>query len=435
MAGQITDAEARARVAQWCPTFQPTVLFPGALKPWQGTCLGCGAEVAPQYLNLQQGRGACRACGRQKTTSKQRHGDDTARERVAQWAPSFLPASPYPGATHPWPGVCVDCGDSVQPTYHSMQQGGGHCPKCGRLKSQASRRLTDDVARMRASEYSPNFQPNTPYPGNNQTPWFGRCTGCGRDVSPTYANIQQGGSACAYCAGAQVDPAQAHARYIQAGGIPDGPYPGKNSLPWPGTCGNCGKRIKPTWASISKPGRGCCNYCAKTAAGASRHLDPNEAAAFITSLGFEPLETYPGTAGGSWRMRHKCGLEQSKSYNNLQQGHSCSECAEYAFRLDLPAVFYIVANDHWIKGGITNKLKRRLVEHRMAGLRELLFTVETLDGRSALELERRWLEARASLGREMWATSDDLANGYTETVRRTVATEELLMNIASSGTN
>jgi len=134
-------------------------------------------------------------------------------------------------------------------------------------------------------------------------------------------------------------------------------------------------------------------------------------------------------------MRHECGLEQSKSYNNLQQGHNCSECAEYAFRLDLPAVFYVVANDQWIKGGITNKLKRRLIEHRIVGLKEILCTVETVDGRLALELEKRWLEARALLGSDMWATSDDLANGYTETVRRTDATEKLLFGIAASGTS
>lgn len=147
MAERITDAEARARVAQWCPTFQPTVPFPGALKPWQGVCLECGADVAPQYSNLQQRGGACRACGRKRATSIQRRSDDAAREKVALWAPSFIPATPYPGAALPWPGVCVDCGDSVEPTFHSMQQGRGHCPNCGRLKSQAARRLTDDVAR------------------------------------------------------------------------------------------------------------------------------------------------------------------------------------------------------------------------------------------------------------------------------------------------
>jgi hypothetical protein len=105
----------------------------------------------------------------------------------------------------------------------------------------------------------------------------------------------------------------------------------------------------------------------------------------------------------------------------------------YSYKLDSPAVFYVVANTNWIKGGISNNLSRRLIEHRMQGLHELLGSVEAPNGHLPLELEARWLASRATVAQHLWATADEVPNGFTETVRRTEQTEQLLLNIVSEG--
>jgi len=417
-----------------CPTFSPSVPYPGANAPWKGSCLGCGAEVSPRYANLSQGRGPCIACAHKRRGAQSRFSDADARENVTKWAPAFLPSVPYPGALEPWLGICLDCGNTVQPKYHSLQQGAGHCPECGRLRSIQSRRLTDEVARASAAEFDPDFTPTSPYPGNNGTNWPGTCNKCGKVVRPTYAHLQQGGAACAFCAGAKVDTDFAFARYLEAGGTPKIPYPGKNNVPWPGTCNKCRKMIAPTWANIKKTGRGVCNYCAKKASGASRKLDAKSTVRFVQSLGFEPQEKFPGLVTDPWLLVHtECGKQMRKTYNYLQSGHGCPECSTYYFSLDAPGFFYVVASQTWIKPGITNVPKRRLAEHRMQGLSELVYMVEFASGREALALEREWLAIRAEqIPEDSWARIEDLPNGYTEAVRRTVEAEVLIKNLLES---
>jgi len=116
MAKQLSDTEARSRVALLCPTFSPSVPYPGANAPWKGSCLGCGAEVSPRYANLSQGRGPCLACAHKRRGEQSRISDADARENVTKWAPAFLPSVPYPGALEPWLGICLDCGNTVQPS-------------------------------------------------------------------------------------------------------------------------------------------------------------------------------------------------------------------------------------------------------------------------------------------------------------------------------
>lgn len=357
-----------------------------------------------------------------------RLSDAEARARVAVWAPSFRPVDVYPGATKPWVGECADCGAQVQPTFHSLQQGRGHCRDCGRKRSVESRRLSDADAQARAAEYAPNFVPHGPYPGNNQKPWPGVCRQCGRDISPTFAIIQQRGSACPFCARKKVDPDEAFRVYVESGGTPKVPYPGKNDVPWPGVCNACGVEVAPTWANVRKPGRGVCNACAKRASARSRVLDPDAAALALTHWGFEPLEPYPGRAAQPWLIRHReCGVELRRSYNYVQQGHGCPECSNYFYSLDAPGFFYVVASADWLKPGVTNVPKRRLAEHRMQGLTEVLHLVEFPNGREALGLEKQWLSLRSErVAVSLWPTVDDVPNGYTEAVARTPETEVLV---------
>lgn len=363
-----------------------------------------------------------------------RISDEQARANVAAWVPAFEPLESYPGATRKWAGRCRDCGADVIPTYHDLQQGRGHCRACGRARSVAARRLSDADARARAAEYAPTFEPSEPYPGNNQTPWPGVCSRCQRDIAPTFATIQQGGKPCPYCARKKVDSDEAYLVYVESGGTPKTPYPGKNYVPWPGTCNECGGDVAPTWANIRKPGRGVCNACAKRASGRSRHLTHERTIALLDQLGFDALEQYPGAASALWRVRHReCGRELQRTYNYLQQGHGCPECQTYYYNLDEPGFVYVVASAAWFKPGITNVPKRRLAEHRMQGLTEVVHLVEVGDGRAALQVEKRWLQVRAEqVDPSLWPSVDEVPNGYTEAVARTPATEVLIAEFIAS---
>ena len=54
----------------------------------------------------------------------------------------------------------------------------------------------DAVAMMLAA----NLEPLEPYPRSALKPWRCRCLTCMRDVTPTYATVQQGNGGCKYCA-------------------------------------------------------------------------------------------------------------------------------------------------------------------------------------------------------------------------------------------
>jgi hypothetical protein len=151
----------------------------------------------------------------------------------------------------------------------------------------------------------------------------------------------------------------------------------------------------------------------------------------LGTWGFEPVEEYPGRVMDPWLVRHiECGTELHKSYNNLQQGHGCPECIDYFYSLDKPGFFYVVASKEWIKPGITNVPKRRFVEHRMQGLSEVVHLLEFPDGRQPLVMEKRWLQIRLEqVPRELWATIEDLPNGFTEAVRRSESTENLILTL------
>lgn len=59
-----------------------------------------------------------------------------------------------------------------------------------------------------------------------------------------------------------------------------------------------------------------------------RSVDPDEAAAFMASRGYEPLEPYPGR-DKPWRCRHvQCGREVSPRYGNIKSGWGgCGVCS------------------------------------------------------------------------------------------------------------
>jgi hypothetical protein len=57
---------------------------------------------------------------------------------------------------------------------------------------------------------------------------------------------------------------EAAAAVMRAANVePDGPYPGRKKIPWPGTCTICGSKVAPRLANILS-GQGACNSCVRS---------------------------------------------------------------------------------------------------------------------------------------------------------------------------
>ena len=134
---------------------------------------------------------------------------------------------------------------------------------------------------------SHGLEPVEPYPGSARK-W--RCihVACGREVTPTYSDVRQGRTS---------------------------------------GCRGCSIRPQPT-AKSSKP--------TKTRGPTRTHsrstVDPAEAADFMASRGYEPLEPYPGR-DKPWRCRHaQCGREVTPRYGNIKAGWGAAQLAPGAGR-------------------------------------------------------------------------------------------------------
>jgi hypothetical protein len=104
-------------------------------------------------------------------------------------------------------------------------------------------------------------------------------------------------------------------------------YPGA-SIPWHVKCMVCGSESTPKWAKVQNRGDGC-KECGKKRTADAKRINPDEAAAFVIGLGFEPLEPYVGSKF-KWKLRHvKCGRVVTPKYENLKIGQGgCVECGK-----------------------------------------------------------------------------------------------------------
>lgn len=104
------------------------------------------------------------------------------------------------------------------------------------------------------------------------------------------------------------------------------PYPGAMSR-WRCLHVACGNEASPRYAQIQQR-RAACRTCASEAKRRAFSLDPEEAASFMRSKGYEPLVPYPGSNNRPWLCRHlECGREVSPRYAGIQQGQGgCKPC-------------------------------------------------------------------------------------------------------------
>lgn len=125
----------------------------------------------------------------------------------------------------------------------------------------------------------------------------------------------------------RVEPDKA-AQFMQSRGLePLEPYPGA-SAPWHVRCSDCGSEFFAKWSKVKGRGDGC-KLCGAKRRGDAKRIDPEDAATFVRSQGYEPLEPYKGSKA-KWRLLHvPCGREVTPKYENIKIGQGgCVECGK-----------------------------------------------------------------------------------------------------------
>ncbi|WP_345710234.1 hypothetical protein [Kineococcus glutinatus] len=328
---------------------EPCVPYPGSKTPWLCECRRCGQTVCPLYNSVQQGTGGCKHCGKKQSARTRTMAEEKAVAEMCSYG--VTPLDPFPGVMKPWRCQCVACGEVITPSLHNARRQGvcGYC-------SGTAVRAADAEAAMRAA----GAEPQVPYPGGN-VQWPCRCTACGRAITPRYASIRGGQSACRYCTGHGVIPEEAVDLMREAGMEPQVPYPGADT-PWPCRCTVCQRTVAPTYNNVRR-GRSTCGYCS------GARVDVAQAKQLMVAAGLQPLEAYPGANVG-WRCRClRCGWIVKPAYGRVVAGGGCPECAPGRIRTAEPALLYLIVHHRWqaAKVGIAADDSLRLREHLKHG--------------------------------------------------------------------
>ncbi|TEX52007.1 MAG: hypothetical protein B7C55_02430, partial [Actinomycetales bacterium mxb001] len=104
------------------------------------------------------------------------------------------------------------------------------------------------------------------------------------------------------------------------------PYPGTQRKPWTLRCRACHITLtRPLNAHRRSNG---CRECNIKRQHDSYRLTQEEAFTLARSVGYEPLEPYPGRSSDPWQVEcHKCGRHLQSRAGNMRSGGGCIYCA------------------------------------------------------------------------------------------------------------
>ena len=274
--------------------------------PWKCIHLKCGKIVKPRLAGIRAGESGCKYCSGKFLEPK--------KAKKLMIDSGFFPLEPYPGGNRKlWKCLHQKCESVVSVKYNQIQQGTKLCQNCS-----PTSKLSDKVARDFFLQRG--LKPLLKYK-SSATPWKSIHISCGKEVSPTYASIQQGGIGCAHCAGnIKISDTEAREFFESKELIPIEKYPGAGS-PWESIHTRCGKKVTPRYSDVKKGGGGC-GFC-----GGSK-VDIADAPILMRDNGFEPLVPYPG-ADSKWKCKHiNCGNVVYPRYTNVKRGEGgCLHCA------------------------------------------------------------------------------------------------------------
>jgi len=248
------------------------------------------------------------------------------------------------------------------------------------------------------------------------------CLSCQRCVTPRLGNLRQGWRGCKSCGTIaarklqQLDINEIDAALENVGLERVGFYRGnKESLLC--ICLKCKRLVIPTMGSI-KAGRGGCFDCGHLATANARRLTVAQVDQSLENINLIRIGAYVNSITPILCVCLECNNYASPAIGNVRRGsNGCVSCADSGFNPSMPGYFYVVANDKWLKCGITNFPPNRLLDHARQGLTSVLYSMRFESGRDARTVEKKWLAHVKTFPVSARATKSDIRDGYTETVR------------------
>ncbi len=307
---------------------EPLEAYPGAQKRWACKCLVCGASVHPALSSIKSGQGGCKACATKNGSQKRRMSTEEAS--LVMFEHGFRPLEDYPGSQKKWLCECLTCGNEIFVLRNTVATIGTGCKHCWANRRGQALRVSEleAVAVMQAA----GLKPLEPYKRSGD-PW--RCIhlACGREVSPSYNTVQQGGGGCQQCgylkqAAVKRHDAEFAAEVMRSAGLePLENYPG-SKLKWRCLHLECGQEVLATFGGIQQ-GESGCQKCGATKRGQAQRLDPEVARQFMIANGLEPKEPYE-LSNSPWKCVHiECGSIVYPTFSSIQGGQrGCRKCAD-----------------------------------------------------------------------------------------------------------
>ncbi|MEU6621970.1 GIY-YIG nuclease family protein [Streptomyces litmocidini] len=352
---------------------EPLVPYPGTDSPWQCRCTACGTIGTPTHGSIKRGQGGCQPCGRKQAgqgisrakarrRAQPRADGDQASKEIQKF--DLEPLAPYPGPSELWRCRHTSCGRDVEIRVHNLRRGLRACPYCPPTPGGRRRWPADEAeAMMKAAD----LEPLEPYSGRRHQAWHCRCTGCGRETSPSLNGILNG--------------------------------------------------------------QGGCRHCADMRAAETRRVDPEVAVADMRAAGLEPLEPYT-TSMTPWQCRcTTCGSKVSPTLMKIRNGGGCRFCASHGFDLTAPARVYLMQHPlhNAVKVGIGGTAGRneRVAQHRRSGW-ELVQHWPFATGVEAHAVEQAVLRHLREAGHAPHLSRDIMPNGWTETFNAALVTPTTL---------
>lgn len=271
---------------------------------WEGNCFGCNSEVSPRLDDLKQGQGACRKCGIEISSSKQRLSERVAIQRMLDAGAEPLEPWGSKKIDDPWISRCLNCDATITPSVHSVSNGQGPCVHCGHRTASEKNMFTQDHAKNLLEKYG--FEAVGLYVGAG-VPWLTKCKACGSEKSRRLANIQKGHS-CQECAyqGSKVSQEDAIEAMRSRGWEPLEPYV-RGSDPWRCLCLNCGEKGFKRLYSLEHDRVMGCFYCGERTLGSIFYFIHNkELGAFKVGVG--KSRRLDDHRGKGWNLIHQWDL-------------------------------------------------------------------------------------------------------------------------------
>ena len=155
--------------------------------------------------------------------------------------------------------------------------------------------------------------------------WKCKCTVCGNIVHPSYANVRNGHSGCAFCTGKKVNPEDAEIFMKSKALLPLEPFKSSKSK-WRCLCATCKEEVSPRYGDI-KAGQGGCLKCGYKKAADQNRLDEQRALQVMIDAGLQPLSKYI-SYDKKWKsLCLTCGDICYPTFHSISSGQGgCKRC-------------------------------------------------------------------------------------------------------------